>query len=165
VKAFLTLLAASVLVIGPGKAAPGLATSQPGWLVAAQGAKTMAFAISSTSFHNGGDIAKKFTCEGDDVSPELSWTQPPAGTQTFALIADDPDAPVGTWARGPIGWLSICPRCPPACRKTCPRLTSFQTTAATRAAMILAKSAMAVLALPRAKRTAIFSSSTHWTAS
>ena len=57
----------------------------------------MAFAISSTSFPNGGDIPKKFTCDGADVSPELSWTEPPPGTQSFALIADDPDAPSGTW--------------------------------------------------------------------
>jgi Raf kinase inhibitor-like YbhB/YbcL family protein len=57
----------------------------------------MAFAISSTSFQNGGNIPKKFTCDGADVSPQLSWTDPPAGAQSFALIADDPDAPVGTW--------------------------------------------------------------------
>jgi hypothetical protein len=62
-----------------------------------QGARTMAFAISSPSFQQGGNIPKKFTCDGADVSPELSWTEPPAGTQSFALIADDPDAPVGTW--------------------------------------------------------------------
>jgi len=66
-------------------------------LGAAQGARTMAFAIASTSFPNGGDIPKKFTCDGADVSPELSWAEPPAGTQSFALIADDPDAPAGTW--------------------------------------------------------------------
>ena len=66
-------------------------------LAAAQGARTMAFAISSTSFPNGGDIPKKFTCDGADVSPELSWAEAPAGTQSFALIADDPDAPAGTW--------------------------------------------------------------------
>jgi Raf kinase inhibitor-like YbhB/YbcL family protein len=103
VKAFLTLLALSVLVIGPCNAAPGLAKRHPVWLIAARGAKAMAFAISSTSFPNGGDIARKFTCDGDDVSPELSWTRPPAGTQTFALIADDPDAPVGTWTH----WLAF----------------------------------------------------------
>lgn len=57
----------------------------------------MAFAISSASFQNGGAIPKKFTCDGADVSPELSWTNFPAGAQSFALIADDPDAPVGTW--------------------------------------------------------------------
>jgi Raf kinase inhibitor-like YbhB/YbcL family protein len=62
-----------------------------------QGARTMAFAMSSMSFQNGGDIPRKFTCDGADVSPELSWSEPPAGTQSFALIADDPDAPSGTW--------------------------------------------------------------------
>ena len=57
----------------------------------------MAFTISSPSFHNGGQIPKKFTCDGADVSPGLQWGSPPSGTQSFALIADDPDAPVGTW--------------------------------------------------------------------
>lgn len=57
----------------------------------------MAFAISSTGFPNGGDIARKFTCDGADVSPQLSWSNPPAGTKSFSLISDDPDAPVGTW--------------------------------------------------------------------
>ncbi len=57
----------------------------------------MSFTISSPSFSSGGDIAKKFTCDGADVSPALSWTAPPAGTKSFALLADDPDAPVGNW--------------------------------------------------------------------
>jgi Raf kinase inhibitor-like YbhB/YbcL family protein len=61
------------------------------------GANAIAFPIASVSFANGGDIPKKFTCDGGDVSPELSWTQPPAGAQSFALIADDPDAPIGTF--------------------------------------------------------------------
>jgi len=57
----------------------------------------MSLSISSPSFTNGGDIAKKFTCDGADVSPQLSWTDPPAGTNSFALLSDDPDAPVGNW--------------------------------------------------------------------
>ncbi len=57
----------------------------------------MAFTVSSTSFPNGGDIPKKFTCDDADVSPELSWNGAPSGTQAYALIADDPDAPAGTW--------------------------------------------------------------------
>ena len=57
----------------------------------------MAFKISSSSFSAGGDIAKKFTCDGADLSPELSWAGAPPGTQSFTVIADDPDAPVGTW--------------------------------------------------------------------
>lgn len=55
------------------------------------------FTISSPSFSNGGDIAKKFTCDGSDVSPQLTWTDPPAGTKSFALLTDDPDAPMGNW--------------------------------------------------------------------
>lgn len=55
------------------------------------------FQISSSAFSPGQTIPKKFTCDGSDVSPALSWNEPASGTQTFALIADDPDAPVGTW--------------------------------------------------------------------
>jgi hypothetical protein len=43
----------------------------------------------------GGEVQKKFTCDGADVSPELSWSAPPAGTKSFALLMIDPDAPVG----------------------------------------------------------------------
>jgi Raf kinase inhibitor-like YbhB/YbcL family protein len=57
----------------------------------------MAFSVSSPTFQNGGSIPKKFTCDGADVSPELQWTAPPTGTQSLSLVADDPDAPVGTW--------------------------------------------------------------------
>ena len=57
----------------------------------------MSFQIASTAFPNGGMIPKKFTCDGTDVSPQLSWKEAPAGTQSFTLIVDDPDAPVGTW--------------------------------------------------------------------
>jgi len=57
----------------------------------------MAFSVSSPSFPNGGSIPKKFTCDGADVSPELQLTTPPTGAQSLSLIADDPDAPVGTW--------------------------------------------------------------------
>jgi Raf kinase inhibitor-like YbhB/YbcL family protein len=61
------------------------------------GAPAMALAISSSSFPAEGNIPSKYTCDGGDVSPALSWTGAPAGTQSFALIADDPDAPAGTW--------------------------------------------------------------------
>lgn len=57
----------------------------------------MSFTLSSSAFPNGGDIPRKYTCEGADVSPELSWTAPPSDTHGLVLIADDPDAPVGTW--------------------------------------------------------------------
>ena len=64
---------------------------------ASAGVPAMAFTISSSAFSNGGSIPKKFTCDGPDASPQLAWTEPPAATKSFSLLADDPDAPVGNW--------------------------------------------------------------------
>ena len=44
--------------------------------------------LTSISFSNGGNIPKQFTCEGEDISPELSWSNAPSGTKTFALIGN-----------------------------------------------------------------------------
>ncbi len=52
----------------------------------------MAFKISS-DFAAGEKIGSKYTCEGENISPPLSWTEPPEGTKSLALIVDDPDAP------------------------------------------------------------------------
>lgn len=49
--------------------------------------------LTSPSFENQGGIPKKHTCDGQDVSPALAWTDAPQGTKSFALIVDDPDAP------------------------------------------------------------------------
>jgi Raf kinase inhibitor-like YbhB/YbcL family protein len=57
----------------------------------------MAFQLTTTAFKNNASIPKKFTCDGEDVSPALAWSDPPAGTKSLALIVDDPDAPAGTW--------------------------------------------------------------------
>ena len=62
-----------------------------------KGVPAMTFALRSPDFANGANIPRAFTCEGEDRSPALEWTDAPPGTKTFALIADDPDAPVGTW--------------------------------------------------------------------
>jgi Raf kinase inhibitor-like YbhB/YbcL family protein len=53
--------------------------------------------LKSATFEAGGLIPRKYTCDGPDVSPPLSWSDVPLGTQSLALIADDPDAPMGTW--------------------------------------------------------------------
>jgi Raf kinase inhibitor-like YbhB/YbcL family protein len=53
----------------------------------------MAMKIQSGAFTHGKEIPSRHTCEGDDVSPELSWSGVPEGTRTLALIVDDPDAP------------------------------------------------------------------------
>jgi phosphatidylethanolamine-binding protein (PEBP) family uncharacterized protein len=65
--------------------------------MAAQGGFAMSFNLESNAFQNGGDIPQKFTCDGTDVSPPLVWGDAPSGTKSLALIADDPDAPGGTW--------------------------------------------------------------------
>jgi Raf kinase inhibitor-like YbhB/YbcL family protein len=57
----------------------------------------MAFELTSPAFKNDERIPKKHTGEGADTSPALNWTSAPIGTQSFALIMDDPDAPVGLW--------------------------------------------------------------------
>jgi Raf kinase inhibitor-like YbhB/YbcL family protein len=57
----------------------------------------MSITLTSTAFREGETIPKKYTADGENVSPPLQWGDPPAGTQSFALIADDPDAPRGTW--------------------------------------------------------------------
>jgi len=53
--------------------------------------------LTSTAFADGQPIPAKYTCDSDDVSPPLQWTNAPARTKSFALIADDPDAPMGNW--------------------------------------------------------------------
>ncbi len=55
------------------------------------------FEITSRAFAHEGMIPARYTCDGDDVSPPLEWTDPPAGTASLALIVDDPDAPTRTW--------------------------------------------------------------------
>ncbi len=57
----------------------------------------MPFELTSTAFAPGKPIPRKYTCDGENVSPPLQWGDPPQLTRSFALIADDPDAPVGTW--------------------------------------------------------------------
>lgn len=59
------------------------------------------FILTSNAFQHGDPIPSKYTCDGDDLSPPLAWTNPPEGTASFALLVDDPDAPVGDW----VHWL------------------------------------------------------------
>ena len=64
---------------------------------------TAGFKLETTAFRSGGDIPAKYTCDGADVSPALTWTDPPDGTKGFALIVEDPDAPGGTFTH----WIVI----------------------------------------------------------
>ncbi|HJR59986.1 MAG TPA: YbhB/YbcL family Raf kinase inhibitor-like protein [Vicinamibacterales bacterium] len=49
--------------------------------------------ITSSAFTDKGEIPRKFTCDGDDISPPIEWSDVPADAKTVALICDDPDAP------------------------------------------------------------------------
>lgn len=74
----------------------------------------MGFGLTSPAFKGGAAIPAKHSCDGEDASPELRWSGAPAGTKSFALIMDDPDAPPGTWVHWVLYDL-------PASTKTLPR--------------------------------------------
>jgi Raf kinase inhibitor-like YbhB/YbcL family protein len=61
----------------------------------------MTLFLSSPVFQEGEDIPIEYTCDGEDISPALTWGEPPSGTQSFVLIMDDPDAPGGVFTH----WL------------------------------------------------------------
>lgn len=62
-----------------------------------KGGGDMKLSLVSAAFEEGGKIPRKHTCDGADVSPALAWSSAPPGTRSFALICDDPDAPMGAW--------------------------------------------------------------------
>ena len=66
--------------------------------------------LTSPAFADGQPIPMIYTGEGKDFSPPLDWAEPPAGTKSFALICDDPDAPMGVW----VHWVVV--NIPPAVR-------------------------------------------------
>lgn len=53
----------------------------------------MSLTLKSSAFHHGTDIPVRYTCQGTDISPPLSWSQVPGSTKSLVLIVDDPDAP------------------------------------------------------------------------
>lgn len=63
----------------------------------AEGGDIVKIQLTSSAFKNGGKIPSKYTGDGENVSPPLVWQGAPQGAKSFALICDDPDAPVGTW--------------------------------------------------------------------
>ena len=60
------------------------------------------WSFTSSAFAVGGTIPRRHTCDGEDRSPPLSWTAPPPGGRSLALILDDPDAPGGRF----VHWLA-----------------------------------------------------------
>lgn len=72
----------------------------------------MALVLTSPAFGQGGRIPRKYACDGENLSPPLQWSGVPAGTQSFLLVCDDPDAPAGIfyhWAAYDIpgGWRRL----------------------------------------------------------
>jgi len=57
----------------------------------------MDFQLTSRAFQHGGTIPERYTCDGEDLSPDLKWEAIPEGTKSFVLIMDDPDAPMQTF--------------------------------------------------------------------
>lgn len=75
--------------------------------------------VKSSAFQDGGMIPKRYTCDGQDISPPLSWGGVPANAKSIALIMDDPDAPVGTWVHWvlfniPPGTKELAEKIPPS---------------------------------------------------
>jgi Raf kinase inhibitor-like YbhB/YbcL family protein len=89
------LVSLFVLATG-GCGSPGASTTttRPQSL---EGDEKMAFQLTSSAFEPEGSIPAKYTCQGEDTSPSLQCSGPPVETASFALIMDDPDAPMGTW--------------------------------------------------------------------
>lgn len=92
---FLSMAVIVALFYCSSKAAEsdGQKTPSTGRIATSQGDKSMAIQITSTAFAEGQPIPKKYTGEGADVSPPLSWTGLPERTKELVLICDDPDAP------------------------------------------------------------------------
>ena len=66
-------------------------------IVIAKNKEVKQMELISTAFSNNQIIPKKYTCDGDDVSPPLAWDNVPKASKSLVLIFDDPDAPRGTW--------------------------------------------------------------------
>lgn len=68
-----------------------------------EGAAEMSIQLTSRAFDGGGDIPRKYTCDGENISPPLSWSGVPQETQSLALVVNDPDAPRGDW----VHWVLV----------------------------------------------------------
>jgi Raf kinase inhibitor-like YbhB/YbcL family protein len=92
-----TVLIASAVFGGAVACAQGGSGGAADTTPAQEEERPMALAVSTDAFRNEGRIPKRHTADGEDVSPALAWTGAPAGTRSFAIVCDDPDAPAGTW--------------------------------------------------------------------
>ncbi len=94
---FLSLGFGLLLTACGGQSTPVQFAPQSSPTSAAEAGSGANWTLSSPAFTQGAAIPPQYTCSGANLSPELAWTDPPAGTKSLALIVDDPDAPAGTW--------------------------------------------------------------------
>jgi Raf kinase inhibitor-like YbhB/YbcL family protein len=89
----LTILAIALASCG----ASNHATNESNGGSAVENATLAKLELTSDAFQDGRPIPTQYTCDGADQTPALKWGEPPAGTKSFALVIDDPDAPSGTF--------------------------------------------------------------------
>ena len=96
-KALLKVVPAIALVglANCGSADPS--TNRANGVAAMDDATLTKLQLTSDAFQNGQPIPTEFTCDGENRTPTIKWGEPPAGTKSFALVIDDPDAPSGTF--------------------------------------------------------------------
>jgi Raf kinase inhibitor-like YbhB/YbcL family protein len=78
-------------------APPNANVAAPTPAATTKGEEKVTLKVTSTAFDEGGMISAKYTCDGENVSPPLAWSGVPEAAKSLALVADDPDAPGGTW--------------------------------------------------------------------
>jgi Raf kinase inhibitor-like YbhB/YbcL family protein len=86
---------------GDDEESPKATSSRTNGATTTEEASVAALTVESGAFGDGEAIPEQFTCEGDNVSPALSWSGSPDGTESLTLVMDDPDAPGGTFTH----WL------------------------------------------------------------
>jgi Raf kinase inhibitor-like YbhB/YbcL family protein len=104
IRSLTLILISAILFSGclPRGQTPSAETQEKDQLLTSQEEGTMAeLSLTSSAFRHGQMILKKYTCDGENISPPLSIEGVPEGTESLALIVDDPDAPMGTW----VHWL------------------------------------------------------------
>ena len=99
-RTFLTALLSCVMLTAACRreaAPPNANVTAPSPAATTKGEEKMTLKLTSTAFDEGGMIPAKYTCDGENVSPPLAWSGVPEAAKSLALVADDPDAPGGTW--------------------------------------------------------------------
>jgi hypothetical protein len=96
IKSPITPVVVGLLLLALALAAcTGSGDGEPEMMAPAEATSDMT--LTSPAFADEGTIPQTYTCDGEDISPELQWQDPPEGTESFALVVEDPDAPARTW--------------------------------------------------------------------